>query len=408
MTTKKIPFSPPRIDAEIINEVNNCLKSGWITTGPRTKALENELTQINGNAKTLCVNSATNGMELILRWFGIKPGDEVIIPAYTYCATANVVIHCGAKPIMVDISDDFTISVEAIKRAITSKTKAIIPVDIAGYPCDYNAIFDLINNSEIKQKFVPASSNQKKLGRILIMSDAAHSLGATYYNLPTGSLTDITVFSFHAVKNLTTAEGGAIALNLPQPFDNELIYKKLNTLSLHGQSKDALEKTTIGGWRYDVVAAGYKCNMPDVLASIGLVEIKRYKHDMINKRKHIFNLFQTKLKKYKWAILPTYKTAFRESSYHLFLLRINNCTENQRDAIIDEIYKNNVSVNVHFQPLPMLSFYKKLGYSIDSYPNAFKLYVNEISLPVYYSLTDEDIEIVCNTVINSVEKILHA
>lgn len=400
-----IPFSPPRIDKEIINEVVAALKSGWITTGPRTKQFEKELTEFIGCKNTLAVSSATAGMELILRWFGVKPGDEVIIPAYTYCATANVVIHCGAQPIMADINPDtFNIDVNQIEKLITPRTKAIIPVDIAGLPCDYENIFSVIN--KFKHLFNPENPIQDKLGRILLLSDAAHSLGAIYKGKRTGSICDISVFSFHAVKNLTTAEGGAIALNLPNSFDNNYVYKYLNIYALHGQSKDALAKSKAGNWQYDVITPGYKANMTDISAAIGLVELRRYANETLPKRKSIFNKYFSILKKYEWAVLPIVKIEEIESSYHVFLLRIKNASEQQRNDIIQEIFNKEVSVNVHFQPLPMLTAYKNMGYKTNDYPIAMQNYICEISLPVYYDLTNQQIETVAKAVIKSVTKIM--
>ena len=400
-----IPFSPPRIDQLIIDEVIDTLKSGWITTGPKTKLFEKKLTAYGGHKATLCVNSASAGLELVLRWFGVKEGDEVIIPAYTYAATANVVVHCGAKPVFVDINDDFNISIEAIKKAITSKTKVVMPVDIGGFPCNYDEINALVKEKEQISLFKANSEEQKKLGRILILSDAAHSIGGIYKNKKVGSLTDITVYSFHAVKNLTTSEGGAICLNLNNEFDNEEIYKYLNTKSLHGQNKDALAKSQIGNWRYDIVEAGYKCNMTDILASIGLVELERYDKDMLVKRKHIFDLYSKLLSNYEWAQIPEYSNNTKSSSFHVFLLRIKGISEQERDAIISEIFKAEVSVNVHFVPLPMMSYYRNLGYKIEDYPKTFDNYSREISLPVYYDLTDENIQTVVKTVANAIETI---
>lgn len=402
-----IPFSPPRIDQLIIDEVTAALKSGWITTGPRTKKFEKELAAFCGVNSVLCLNSATAGLELVLRWFGVKEGDEVIVPAYTYCATANVVMHCGAKPVMVDINEtDFNISLEKIRAAVTPKTKVIMPVDFGGLPCNYDAINALVNEKEIKNKFQPVTDEQDKLARILILSDAAHSLGAVYKNKPCGSLTDVTVFSFHAVKNLTTAEGGAIAFNLPAPFQNEKIYQQLVVKSLHGQNKDALAKTQKGNWKYDVVEAGYKCNMTDLQAAIGLIELTRYKNDTLKKRKEICDLYSKLLLNCNWAELPLFKTDYSESSYHLFPLRIKGINEKQRDEIIQEIFNKDVSVNVHFQPLPLLTYYKNLGYRIENYPAAYNNYSREISLPVYYDLTDEQVKTVANAVITSVDLIL--
>jgi dTDP-4-amino-4,6-dideoxygalactose transaminase len=364
-----IPFSPPHIDQKILDEISKALLSGWITTGPRTKKFEQNLTNYTGSKKTICLNSATAGLELILRWFGVKEGDEVILPAYTYCATANVVMHCGAKPVMVDINEkDFNISVEAIKKAITPHTKVIIPVDISGFPCDYDLINNLVNEPEVKALFKPNHINQEKLNRILIMADAAHSIGAKMNGKQSGSLTDVSVFSFHAVKNLTTAEGGAISLNLPEPFNCEEIYSDLNRKSLHGQSKDALAKTQ-GNWKYDVLEAGYKCNMTDLNAAIGLIELARYDRNL-ERRKNIFNQYVSGFKSKDWAIIPPFFDEGKESSYHLFLLRIKNIDEPTRDRIIQNIFDQGVSVNVHFQPLPLLTVYKNEGYQIEDYPVA--------------------------------------
>lgn len=407
LQTNMIPFSPPRIDQLIIDEVIDTLKSGWITTGPKTKLFEKKLTAYGGHKATLCVNSASAGLELVLRWFGVKEGDEVIIPAYTYAATANVVIHCGAKPVFVDINDDFNISVAAIEKAITSKTKVIMPVDLGGFPCDFDEINMLVNKKDIVTLFKAETDEQKQLGRILILSDAAHSIGGIYKNKKVGSLTDITVYSFHAVKNLTTSEGGAICLNLNNEFDNEEIYKYLNTKSLHGQNKDALAKTQIGNWKYDIVEAGYKCNMTDILASIGLVELDRYDKDMLVKRKHIFDLYTEMLSQYKWAQIPEYSNVTKSSSFHVFLLRIKGISEQERDEIISEIFNAEVSVNVHFVPLPMMSYYKNLGYKIKDYPKAYDNYSREISLPVYYDLTDENVQTVVSAVANAVDIVIN-
>jgi len=402
-----IPFSPPRIDQKIIDEVTDTLKSGWITTGPKTKLFEKKIKEYCGCKNTIAVNSATAGLEMVLRWFGVGKGDEVIVPAYTYCATANVVVHCGAKPVMVDVNqDDFCISVRTIKQAITSKTKVVIPVDMAGLPCDYDEINKLVNNQEIKDLFIPNTDEQKKLGRILILADAAHSFGAYYNNRNTGELADVTVFSFHAIKNLTTAEGGAICLNLPDAFDCDLLYKYFSIIILHGQSKDAFSKLKKGAWRYDVIDAGYKANMTDILASIGLVEIERYKSDTLVKRKYIFARYSKAFAYMPWAQLPIYEDANRTSSFHVYLLRIKNISEQQRDAIIQNIFDKDVSVNVHFQPLPLLSAYKNRGYKIDNYPIAFDNYSREISLPVYYDLNDEMIETVIKAVKDSVNEVI--
>ncbi|NOU16860.1 MAG: DegT/DnrJ/EryC1/StrS family aminotransferase [Bacteroidales bacterium] len=402
-----IPFSPPRIDQKIIDEVVDTLKSGWITTGPKTKLFEKKIVEYCNCQSAIALNSATAGLELILRWYGIKEGDEVIVPAYTYCATANVVIHCGAKLVMVDVnSEDFNISLKAIENAITDKTKVIMPVDLGGFPVDIDEINTLVRKKEIIKLFKANNENQEKLGRILILLDAAHSLGATYKGKKVGCTTDISVFSFHAVKNLTTAEGGAIALNLPEPFDNDEIYRYLCIYSLHGQNKDALSKVQKGNWRYDIIEAGYKANMTDILSSIGLVELSRYDNDTLIKRKQIFDTYNQIFKKYSWAQIPIYETKDKISSFHVYLLRIKGISESQRDEIIKRIFDLDVSVNVHFLPIPMLSFYKNLGYKISDYPIAFDNYSREISLPVYYDLNEEQIKLVINAVIQSVNEVI--
>ena len=402
-----IPFSPPRIDQKIIDEVTAALKSGWITTGPRTKLFEKKITEYCGNKSTVALNSATAGLELILRWFGVGEGDEVILPAYTYCATANVVIHCGATPVFVDVNaHDFNISTREIEKAITSRTKVIMPVDFAGFPCDYDQINALVSRKDIADTFISKTEEQQKLGRILVLSDAAHSFGANYKGKAAGSLTDVSVFSFHAVKNLTTAEGGAVAFNLPEPFDNNELYTKFCVTSLHGQNKDALAKTLKGNWRYDVVEAGYKCNMTDLSAAIGLIEIERYKNDTLIKRKAIFDAYRDAFSAHSWAEIPIYETEEKMTSYHLFPLRIKGVTEAQRDEIIKNIFDEDVSVNVHFIPVPMLSFYTNMGYNVTNYPVTWDNYSREISLPVFYELTDEQVQRVIMAVIKSVNLVI--
>lgn len=387
----KIPFSPPYIDQSVIDEVVDSLKSGWITTGPKCKLLEAELKEYTGAQQVLTVNSWTSGAILMLSWLGVKPGDEVIVPAYTYSATALAVLHAGAKPIMVDVGMDFNISVEAIRKAITSRTKAIIPVDIAGFPCDYESIMRIVSSQEVRELFKPTSDVQKKLGRILVLNDAAHSLGAQYSSgKKTGAETDVAIFSLHAVKNVTTAEGGAICLNLPAPFDNEALYSELRQRSLNCQTKDAFSKSKAGGWRYDITGLGMKCNLADVNASIGLAQIRQYPK-LLSERKRVFSLYSRLLGEYDWAILPPSMQGEKESSYHLFALRIKGISEEQRDRIIEEMAKREIAVNVHFIPMPMLSFFKGLGYKIGDYPNAHRLYTQEISLPIYPQLTNEQV-----------------
>lgn len=399
-----IPFSPPRIDQRVIDEVTAALKSGWITTGPRTKQFEKEITAYCGNKTTVAVNSWTAGMEVLLNWWGIGEGDEVILPAYTYCASANVIIHSGATPVMVDLNpEDFNMSVEAVRNAITPRTKAIMPVDIAGFPCDYDALYSLVER--VKDQFHPGSDLQAQLGRILILADAAHSFGATVNGKRSGSLADLTCFSFHAVKNLSTAEGGAMLINLPDAFDHEEIYKELCIKILHGQSKDALAKAQKGNWRYDVMEPGFKCNMTDIQAALGLVELDRYQENM-DRRKEIFRLYDAGFDDQSWAIKPLYKTDDKETCYHLYLLRIAGATEPQRDAIMQAIFDQDVSVNVHFQPLPILTAYKSRGYNMVDYPEAWNKYANEITLPVYFDLTDEQVQTVIASVKQAVKQVM--
>jgi dTDP-4-amino-4,6-dideoxygalactose transaminase len=318
-------------------------------------------------------------------------------------------MHCGAKPVFVDVNEtNFLISVNEIEKAITSKTKVIMPVDFAGMPCDFDAINKLVEQANIKNKFNPGNEIQKKLGRILVLADAAHSVGAVYKGKKSGCLTDVSVFSFHAVKNLTTAEGGAVALNLPAPFDNEAIYAQLCISSLHGQNKDALAKMQKGNWKYDIVEAGYKCNMTDMCAAIGLIELERYDNDTLVRRKNIVNLYNQKLSSYSWANLPVHEIPNEktESCYHLYPLRINGITEQQRDDIMQFIFNKDVSVNVHFIPLPLLSFYKNQGYDIKNYPNTYAHFANEITLPVFYNLTDAQVNEIVIALVGGVESTL--
>lgn len=400
----KIPFSPPYIDQNVLSEVEDSLKSGWITTGPKVKKLEALVSHYTQAPEVLCVNSATSGLMLALSWFGVTEGDEVIIPAYTYAATALAVMHVGATPVMVDVETDFNISIPAIENAITSKTKAIIPVDFAGWPCDYDAINLLIK--EKKDLFNADSGNQKKLGRILCLSDAAHSIGAQYKSKPTGILTDITVFSFHAVKNVTTAEGGAICINLPEPFNNENEYQFLRCNSLNGQTKDAFTKSKAGSWRYDIIYQGFKINMPDVLAAIGVAQMPTYYESVLETRTKIHEDYSSYFSSKDWAILPPSSDEDSKSSCHLYALRIKDITEDQRDKIIDLITMDGVAVNVHFQPLPLLSLFKEKGYQIENHPQAYANYACEISLPIYPQLTEDHIQYITETVTKAVESLL--
>ncbi len=401
-----IPFSPPYNDADVEDEVLDSLRSGWITTGPKVKALEDEVCNYVGVESALGVNSATSAMMLVLHWYGITKGDEVIVPAYTYCATALVAMHIGAKVIIVDVGDDFNIDVDKIELAITEKTKAIIPVDFAGWPCDYEAINTLVKKPSVKNKFIAKGIQQEKLGRILVMSDAAHAFGAYYKNKRVGVWADISVFSFHAVKNLTTAEGGAICIHLPKPFNNKEVYHTLRLWSLNGQTKDAFSKSKAGGWKYDVVYPGFKMNLPDVLAAIGLAQIRKYSDVLLKERKRVFDFYSEAFKKFSWAWLPPYDKDGCSGSYHLYPLRIKNISEEQRDEIIEKISATGIAVNVHFIPLPMLTVFKNMGYQINNFPVAYKNYAAEISLPIYPQLHKEACVYIVQHVVESVQSVL--
>ncbi len=402
----KIPFSPPYVDESVIAEVTDSLRSGWITTGPKVKALEEEIAKISGTKAVLCVNSWTSGAIMMLRWLGVKAGDEVIVPAYTYSATALAVLWAGAKPVMVDSGEDFNISVDGIRKAITPRTKAIMPVDIAGFPCDYDRIMALVSEPEIKAMFTAESPVQEKMGRITVISDSAHSIGASHNGKRTGTETDITIFSLHAVKNVTTAEGGAICLNLPEPFDNLELYPTLRMMALNCQTKDAFTKSKAGGWRYDIVGMGMKINMADVNAAIGLAQIRQY-DALLERRRHIFEVYAEAFAGHDWAITPPAMSANKKSSCHVYALRIAGFTEQQRDAMIDEITKKEVAVNVHFIPMPMLTLFKGMGYDINDYPQAYSNFAREISLPIYPQLTDEQARFVAGAVIEAYNKVVH-
>ncbi len=406
-----IPFAPPRIDEKTIEAVTGVLRSGWITTGPRTKEFERRLAAYCGVQRVIALNSWTNAAELALRWFGIGPGDEVIVPAYTYAATANIVKHVGAKPVLVDVLDDFTIDPEKVRQAMNPRTKAIIPVDIGGMPARVQEVIRVAE--ETCAWFTPAvnlrvggTNPQMRLGRALVLSDAAHSFGARVAGRPVGAQADITGFSFHAVKNLTTAEGGALAFALPAPFNSDELYAWFNTMSLHGQSKDALAKTAPGAWRYDVEAPGYKCNMTDLQAAIGLVELERYDAETLPRRKAICMRYNEAFKGDPRFEVPLFEDGGRTSSFHLYMLRVAGANEQQRDAIIAAIAAKQVSVNVHFIPVPMLSHYRTVGYRMADYPNTYAQYSREISLPVYYDLSDDQVDEVVAAVKSAVKQVL--
>ena len=403
----KIPFSLPVIDADVITEMQDTLmNTGWLTSGPKVKDLEVEIQKFAGGENVLCVNSWTSGAMLMLRWLGVGYGDEVIIPAYTYSATALCALNLGATPVMVDVKEDFNIDADKIKAAITSKTKAIIPVDLGGYPCDYDAIKEVVNDFEIKRLFIPNNERQKMFGRIMILSDAAHSLGATYKGIPSGLISDVTVFSLHSVKNITTGEGGAIVLNLPEPFNSTKELAFLRALSLNGQNKSAFEKNQIGGWRYDIIDQGLKVNMPDLCATVGLAQMRKYKNELLPDRKRIYNYYVDAFSKYDWAIIPPSISENTESSYHLFLLRIKDFSEERRDEMIKAISVKEVGVNVHYIPMAMLTLFKNKGYKIEDYPVTFDLYKNEISLPVYNGLTEDKLQFVVDTVIEAYKSVV--
>lgn len=385
----KIPFSPPYIDQDIENEVLDCLRSGWITTGPKVKELELLCSEITSVERSLCVNSWTSGASLVLKWLGVKEGDEVIIPAYTYAATALAVLHAGAKPVMVDILADFTIDPEEVAKALTSRTKAIFTVDVAGWPCNYTKIKNVITQDEVVNSFVPANEVQQKIGRPLLIADAAHSIGSIYLGRPAVLASDISIFSLHAVKNVTTAEGGVVCLNLPKPFSNDDVYHWMKLNSMNGQTKDAFSKSQAGSWRYDIVSDGLKINLTDVCAAIGLAQLKKYQAYLLPERERIFNHYSRFFTSKDWAIMPDSENEERKSSFHLYPLRIKGITENQRDAIIQKMADVGIATNVHFIPLPMFTLFKGLGYKIENYPVAYKNYETEISLPIYPQLTDD-------------------
>ncbi len=403
----KIPFCLPLIDDDVVNEMQDTLKNtGWLTTGPKVKLFEEEIKKVTNAQAVICVNSWNSGATLCLRWWGIQSGDEVIVPAYTYSATALTVMNLGARVVMVDVTKDFNISVDGIKSAITPKTKCIIPVDIGGYPCDYDQIFEIVNDPTIKQQFRPESENQMKLGRILVLADAAHSIGATYKGNPSGSLADMSVFSFHSVKNITTGEGGAVCLNLPG-FSNQEVKAFLKHFYLYGQTKSALDKTKIDNWRYDVVSQGMKANMPDICASVGLAQIRKYEKELLPERRAIFNRYNKAFRQFNWAELHPHQIDSTISSCHLYMLRIKDVTEERRDRMIQLISDYGVGVNVHYIPMAMFTFFKSMGYRIEDYPNTFSNYAREISLPIYNGLTSDQIDYVIDTVVKAYKQSIH-
>lgn len=387
--TRIISFSPPDISEEEINEVAETLRSGWITTGPRTKLLEKEIADWIGTEKCVCLNSQTACAEMALRMLGIGKGDEVIVPAYTYTASASVINHVGAKIVMVDSQkNNLEPDYDAVESAITEKTKAIIPVDLGGVPCDYDRIFEIVEHK--KHLFRPSNKIQTAMGRIAVCADTAHAFGAKWHGKMVGSIADFSSFSFHAVKNFTTAEGGALTWRTINGISDEDIYHRLQLLSLHGQSKDALAKTKPGAWEYDIVGTWYKCNMTDVAAAIGLKQLERYPK-MLQRRKAIIGKYNAVFKPLGVKVLDHYNAA-HESSGHLYITRVPNITSEQRNEIIIKMAERGISCNVHYKPLPMHTAYKNLGFNIKDYPNAHMHFANEITLPLHTRLTNEDVD----------------
>ncbi len=386
--TRMIPFSPPDISEAEINEVAEALRSGWITTGPRTKKLEKKIAEWIGTEKCVCLNSQTACAEMALRILGVGKGDEVIVPAYTYTASASVIDHVGAKIVMIDSQENsLEMDYDAVEAAVNERTKVIIPVDLGGVPCDYDRIFDIVERK--KNLFRPSNEIQKAIGRIAVCADTAHAFGAKRHGQMVGSIADFSSFSFHAVKNFTTAEGGALTWRTINGISNEDIYHQLQLLSLHGQSKDALAKTKLGAWEYDIVGTWYKCNMTDVVAAIGLAQFERYPA-MLARRKEIIGKYDAALKPLGVETLDHYN-AEHESSGHLYITRVPGITLEQRNEIIIKMAERGVACNVHYKPLPMHMAYKKLGFDIKNYPNAYAHFANEITLPLHTCLTDEDV-----------------
>lgn len=406
---RNIPFSPPDITEEEIQEVADALRSGWITTGPRTKEFERQIARYCHTEKAVCLSSATACMETALRLAGVSASDEVIVPAYTYTATASVTQHVGCKLVLVDSQkDSIEMDYDALEHAITNRTKVIIPVDLGGIICDYNRIFDIVNRK--KSLFHPNSELQRAFGRIIVLSDAAHAFGATWHGKTCGEIADFTCFSFHAVKNITTAEGGALVWqNIPANTRredgsdwNEHLYRTCQLYSLHGQSKDALAKTQIGNWEYDIIGPWYKCNMTDIAAGIGLAQLKRY-DKMLARRHKIIEKYNAALKNCNVALL-NHSDSEHNSSGHLYLVRLLGKDIDYRNMVIRQMAERGITTNVHYKPLPMMTAYKALGFDISDYPNAYNLYQNEITLPLHTRLSDEDVDYITTNLIDIISK----
>ena len=403
MKKYNIPFSPPDISDGEINEVIDTLRSGWITTGPKTKELERRLSEFTNTPKTVCLNSATAALELTLRVLGIGEGDEVIVPAMTYTASCSVIYHVGAKAVIVDIAEDsHEMDYTALANAITENTKAVIPVDLAGIPCDYDKIFEVVESK--KHLFKARGEYQEKLGRVAVVADGAHALGSTYKGKEIGSVADFTTFSFHAVKNFTTAEGGSVTWKQNENFDNEELYREYQIYSLHGQTKDALAKTKAGSWEYDIVIPGYKCNLTDIAASIGLVQLDRYPK-LLERREDIIDQYNKGFEGTRIKPL-SHSSEDYKSCGHLYITHVEGATFEQRGKIITKMAERGISCNVHYKPLPLLTAYKNLGFNIENYPNAYNYYVKEITLPLHTRLSDEDVAVIIENFKEIVEEVV--
>ena len=397
MRLKSIPFSPPDMTEAEVAEVSDALRSGWITTGPRTKEFEHLIAMCCQTEKSVCLNSATAAMELVLRILGVGPDDEVITSAYTYTATASVTCHVGAKVVMVDTAPgSFEMDYSKLADAITDRTKVIVPVDLGGIVCDYDRIFAAVESKA--HLFCPSNDIQKAFGRVIVMADAAHAFGAQWHGRMCGEIADFTSFSFHAVKNLTTAEGGAVTWRNISGIDNEWLYKQFQLLSLHGQNKDALAKTQLGAWEYDIVSPAFKCNMTDIMAGIGLAQLKRYP-EMLHRRREIIGRYNDALKNSNVQVLDHYGPD-HSSSGHLYIVRLLDMDVAERNDVIVKMAERGIACNVHYKPLPMMTAYKALGFDIADYPNAYDQYRNEVTLPLHTRLTDEDVEYVISNFVD--------
>ncbi len=422
MKEKNIPFSPPDMTEAEVAEVREAILSGWITTGPRTKKLEQQISEFVHTQKTVCLNSATASMEMVLHLLGVGPGDEVVVPAYTYTATASVVTHVGAKLVMVDSQkDSVEMDYDQLEKAITEKTKVIVPVDLGGIVADYNRVFEIVERK--KELFHPSNNLQKKFGRIIVSGDCAHSFGAHRKGKMAGEIADFSSFSFHAVKNFTTAEGGAMTWNLPFGNEvvptnvdymptvpkkdgetwNELLYRLSQLFSLHGQNKDALAKTKLGAWEYDIIGPWYKCNMTDIMAALGLVQLQRYQQ-LLKRRYEIVERFNKGLKDLPVAVL-NHRDADHFSSHHLYLIRLLGKSREETNQVIEKMAERGIATNVHYKPLPMMTAYKALGFDIKNYPNAYHLFENEITFPLHTKLSDEDVDYIIENFVEIVKSL---